>query len=103
MEEPLIPIVFASVKNGSETVMLKALLYSGVGASLIAERHCDQLKTAQNKASFKTVAVYNMILGRDVLKSLGIILNHATETITWDVASIPMKATSEQTAGSFHM
>eukprot|EP00957_Ditylum_brightwellii_P177395 13512053-Ditylum_brightwellii.AAC.1 len=43
-----------------------------------------------------------MILGRDVLKSLGIILNHATELITWDDTSIPMKATSAQAAGSFH-
>ena len=44
-----------------------------------------------------------MILGRDVLKSLGIVLNHATETITWDDASIPMKTTSAQPAESFHI
>eukprot|EP00957_Ditylum_brightwellii_P018582 1396455-Ditylum_brightwellii.AAC.1 len=48
------------------------------------------------------LGVYNMILGRDVLKRLGIILNHATEMITWDDASIPMKATSAQVADSFH-
>eukprot|EP00957_Ditylum_brightwellii_P055671 4217617-Ditylum_brightwellii.AAC.1 len=44
-----------------------------------------------------------MILGRDVLKSLGIVLNHATETITWDGASIPMKTTSAQAVESFHI
>ena len=49
MGEPLVPIVFASVKNGSETVMLQALLDSGAGASLIAEKHCNQKK--QHKKS----------------------------------------------------
>ena len=88
--------------------MLKALLDSGAGASLIVEKHCKQLKTAKEKASFKTVAgkfhtagvvktafqltelnptakieyklhvantlgVYDMIIGIDILKSLGII------------------------------
>eukprot|EP00957_Ditylum_brightwellii_P025847 1955349-Ditylum_brightwellii.AAC.1 len=129
MEEPLVPIVFTLIKNGSETVMLKALLDSGVEALLIAEKHCNKLKTAFKKASFKTVAgkfhtdgvvktafqltelnpmakidyelhvantlgVYDMILGRDALKNLGIILNHAMETITWDDASIPRKTMS---------
>jgi hypothetical protein len=50
-----------------------------------------------------TLGVYNMILGRDILKSLGIILNHVTETITWDDASIPMKTTLAQRADSFHI
>eukprot|EP00957_Ditylum_brightwellii_P059069 4480802-Ditylum_brightwellii.AAC.1 len=47
--------------------------------------------------------MYNMILGRDVLKSQGIVLNNATETIIWDDASIPMKTTSAQPAESFHI
>eukprot|EP00957_Ditylum_brightwellii_P119369 9106848-Ditylum_brightwellii.AAC.1 len=55
-EEPLVPIVFVTMKNGSETIMLRALLDSGAGALLIAEKHCEQLKTANKKASFKTVA-----------------------------------------------
>ena len=129
-EEPLIPIVFVTIKiPGSETVMLRALLDSGAGASSIAEKYCNRKKTSQSKSSFITVVgkfntagkvkvtfklpelnptakidyklhvantlgVYGMILGRDVLKSLGIILNHATETIIWDDASIPMKTTS---------
>eukprot|EP00957_Ditylum_brightwellii_P042481 3216771-Ditylum_brightwellii.AAC.1 len=50
-----------------------------------------------------TLGVYDMILGRDVIKSLGIVLNHATETITWDDTSIPMKTTSAQPAKSFHI
>ena len=49
------------------------------------------------------LGMYDMILGRDVLKSLGIILNHATGTIIWDDASIPMKTVSAQPAESFHI
>eukprot|EP00957_Ditylum_brightwellii_P075029 5702017-Ditylum_brightwellii.AAC.1 len=44
-----------------------------------------------------------MILGRDLLKSVRIILDHATETITWNDASIPMKTTSAQPTESFHI
>eukprot|EP00957_Ditylum_brightwellii_P058744 4454048-Ditylum_brightwellii.AAC.1 len=133
MEEPLIPIMFVTIKNGFKTIMLKAQLDSDAGASLIAEKQCNNQKTIAKKASFKTVAgkfytaglvktvlrltklnptakvgyklhvantlgVYNIILDRDVLKSLGIVLNHATETITWDDASIPMKTTSARPA-----
>eukprot|EP00957_Ditylum_brightwellii_P076702 5830006-Ditylum_brightwellii.AAC.1 len=50
-----------------------------------------------------TLGMYDMILGRDVLKSLGIVLNHATKTIIWDDASIPMKTMSAQPAESFHI
>eukprot|EP00957_Ditylum_brightwellii_P207785 15354530-Ditylum_brightwellii.AAC.1 len=50
-----------------------------------------------------TLGVYNMILGRNILKILGIVLNHVTETISWDDASIPMKTTSAQPAESFHI
>ena len=56
MEEPLVPIMFVSMKNGAETIMLKALLDSGAGASLIMSKHCNMLKTAIKKASFNTVA-----------------------------------------------
>eukprot|EP00957_Ditylum_brightwellii_P070637 5367097-Ditylum_brightwellii.AAC.1 len=56
MEEPLVPIVFVTIKNGSDTIMLRALLDSSAGASLIAEKHCNNLKTMLRKASFKTVA-----------------------------------------------
>eukprot|EP00957_Ditylum_brightwellii_P176638 13453580-Ditylum_brightwellii.AAC.1 len=44
-----------------------------------------------------------MILGQDILKSLGIILDHAIEAITWDDASIPMNTTPAQPAKSFHI
>eukprot|EP00957_Ditylum_brightwellii_P031311 2373681-Ditylum_brightwellii.AAC.1 len=50
-----------------------------------------------------TLGIYDMILSRDILKSLGIILNHATEIFTWDDASIPMTAMPAQTADSFHI
>eukprot|EP00957_Ditylum_brightwellii_P056118 4254147-Ditylum_brightwellii.AAC.1 len=56
MEEPLVHIVFVCMNNGSETVMLKALLDSDAGASLIMEKHCNELKSAFKKASFNTVA-----------------------------------------------
>eukprot|EP00957_Ditylum_brightwellii_P180549 13753172-Ditylum_brightwellii.AAC.1 len=44
-----------------------------------------------------------MIIGRDLLKSLGLVLDHATETITWNAASIPMKTTSAQPTESFQI
>eukprot|EP00957_Ditylum_brightwellii_P107286 8186561-Ditylum_brightwellii.AAC.1 len=67
-------------------------------------KRCNELKTAFKKASFNTIAgVYGMILGRDFLKSLGIILNHATEIFMWDDASIPMKTTSAQASNSFYI
>eukprot|EP00957_Ditylum_brightwellii_P020868 1573970-Ditylum_brightwellii.AAC.1 len=50
-----------------------------------------------------TLGMYNMILARDVLKSLGIVLNHAIEMIIWDDSSIPMKTTSAQPAESFYI
>eukprot|EP00957_Ditylum_brightwellii_P152096 11580442-Ditylum_brightwellii.AAC.1 len=50
-----------------------------------------------------TLGMYDMIIGRDLLKSLGLILDHATETITWNDTSIPMKTTSAQPAKSFQI
>eukprot|EP00957_Ditylum_brightwellii_P186211 14176224-Ditylum_brightwellii.AAC.1 len=44
-----------------------------------------------------------MILGRDVIKSPGIVLNHATETISWDDATIPMKTASARPTKLFHI
>eukprot|EP00957_Ditylum_brightwellii_P149282 11369635-Ditylum_brightwellii.AAC.1 len=56
-EEPLVPIMFVTIKKqGSEAIMLRALLDSSAGASLIAEQYCNKRKTSQNKASFMTVA-----------------------------------------------
>eukprot|EP00957_Ditylum_brightwellii_P043271 3278901-Ditylum_brightwellii.AAC.1 len=118
--------------------MLKALLDSGAGASLIMSKHCNTLKTAIKKASFNTVAanfhtkgvvkaafqltelnptakidhklhvvdslgLHDMILGRDFLSSLGLILDHSTETSVWGDSSIPMKATSAQVSEIFHV
>eukprot|EP00957_Ditylum_brightwellii_P143004 10896226-Ditylum_brightwellii.AAC.1 len=50
-----------------------------------------------------TLGMYDMILGRNLLKSLGIMLDHTTETITWNDTSIPMKTTSAQPTESFHI
>ena len=47
-EESLVPIVFVTIKNGSKTIMLRALLDSGAGASLIAEKHCRKQKIRTN-------------------------------------------------------
>eukprot|EP00957_Ditylum_brightwellii_P147804 11255983-Ditylum_brightwellii.AAC.1 len=49
-----------------------------------------------------SLGVYNMILSKDVLSSLGLILDYFTKTITWDDASIPTKATSAEVSDSFH-
>eukprot|EP00957_Ditylum_brightwellii_P191045 14546578-Ditylum_brightwellii.AAC.1 len=53
MKKPLVPIVFVSMIKGAETVMLNALLDSGVGASLMTAKYCNTLKTATKKGSFK--------------------------------------------------
>eukprot|EP00957_Ditylum_brightwellii_P033317 2524671-Ditylum_brightwellii.AAC.1 len=50
-----------------------------------------------------TLGMCDMIIGRDLLKSLGIILDHTTKTIAWNDASIPMKTTSECSTESFHI
>ena len=44
-----------------------------------------------------------MTIGRDLLKSLGIIINHSTETITWNDSNIPMKKPMEIPTESFHI
>eukprot|EP00957_Ditylum_brightwellii_P150585 11466261-Ditylum_brightwellii.AAC.1 len=44
-----------------------------------------------------------MIIGQDLLKNLGIILDHATETIAWNDVSIPMKTTSARPKESFYI
>ena len=46
--------------------------------------HVDDTATASNSQ-------YNMILGRDLLETLGIIINFNDHTITWDEATILMK------------
>jgi hypothetical protein len=49
-EEPLIPIVFITIKpHKPDPIMLRALLDSGAGASLIAEKYCNKQKTTQKK------------------------------------------------------
>eukprot|EP00957_Ditylum_brightwellii_P193478 14733209-Ditylum_brightwellii.AAC.1 len=103
MEEPLVPIVFVSMKNGSDAVTLKALLDSGVGnfhtARIVnAAFQLTELNPTA-KIDYKlhvvnSLGVYNMILSRDFVKSQGVILNHTMETIMWDDASIPMKTMS---------
>ena len=45
MDEPLVPIIFVTIKNGSKTIMLRELLDSPAGSLLIAEKHCNNLKT----------------------------------------------------------
>ena len=44
---------------------------------------------------------YDMILGRDVLKELGIDIKFSTETIEWDGVSIPMKSMDAEAETDF--
>ena len=44
-----------------------------------------------------------MILGRDLLKMLGFIINFSTETISWNDAGIPMKESMATLTESFHI
>ena len=44
-----------------------------------------------------------MIIGRDLLKSLGLILDFLTRTIAWNDAIIPMKESAAAPIESFHI
>ena len=46
---------------------------------------------------------YDMILGRDLLKELGIIIDFANETVTWDEVSAPMKPEDAKEEQHFHI
>ena len=46
--------------------------------------HVDDNATASNSQ-------YDMILGRDLLETLGLIINFHDHTMTWEEATIPMK------------
>jgi hypothetical protein len=48
-----------------------------------------------------TLGEYDIIIGRDILRQLGIILNFQQETIEWDDAVIPMKAEGAKLEESF--
>ena len=49
------------------------------------------------------LGLYNMIIGRDLLKSLGLILDFSTRTIIWNDAIIPMKESAAAPIKSFHI
>ncbi len=46
---------------------------------------------------------YDMIVGRDLLRELGIVLDFQNETIGWEGASIPMKPHDSTVEDSFHV
>ena len=54
--EPLVPIVFATLRHGTEEVTVKALLDTGAGASLMTKNYCDLLRVTQEKTRWATVA-----------------------------------------------
>ena len=44
-----------------------------------------------------------MILGRDILKSLGFIIEFLTQIFTWNDACIPMKESASNPIDPFHI
>jgi hypothetical protein len=132
-------MVFIKFHNGKkDPVMLKALLDTGAGNSLVASRHTKNIRTMGDNAHWKTVAgnfstegtvetkfqlpelnpiatinyklhvsnslgVYDMILGRDLLKDLGLIIDYSTKSIIWNDAIIPMKGSTATVTESFHI
>ena len=50
-----------------------------------------------------TLGVYNMILGRDLLTSLGLIIDFSSKVIIWNDTSIPMKESTSTPIESFHI
>ena len=51
----------------------------------------------------KQLGRYDMILGRDLLKELGIKLDFGDETVTWDEMTIPMKPENATVMTSYHL
>ena len=45
----------------------------------------------QGDGRSKASSTFDMIMGRDLLRKLGIILNFNNHTVTWDTDTIPMK------------
>ena len=44
-----------------------------------------------------------MIMGRDMLRELGIQINFSTELVTWDEVSIPMKPFNARIETNYHI
>ena len=44
-----------------------------------------------------------MIIGRDLLKSLGLIIDFSSKTVEWNDVSIPMKDSASAPVESFHI
>ena len=49
------------------------------------------------------LGVYNMILGRDLLTSLGLVIDLASKIVIWNDTSIPMKESASTPIESFHI
>jgi RNase H-like domain found in reverse transcriptase/Reverse transcriptase (RNA-dependent DNA polymerase)/Integrase zinc binding domain len=50
-----------------------------------------------------TLGIYDLIIGRDLLKSLGVIINFRLQTIEWDEMEIPMKPENALPQHSFYI
>jgi hypothetical protein len=57
--------------------------------------------TSELHATKKTLAGYDIIIGRDLLKELGIVLDFKNETILWGDGEIPMKPRDATVETSF--
>ena len=51
----------------------------------------------------KSLGAYDMIIGRDLLNKIGLTLDFATETVSWEEASIPMKCPTATAIESLHI
>ena len=51
----------------------------------------------------QSLGLYEMIIGRDFLKSLRLIMDFSSRTIEWNEVSIPMKNYASAPAESFHI
>ena len=51
----------------------------------------------------KSLGLYDMIIGRDLLNDMGLTLDFSTETVSWEEASVPMKNPMAKTIESLHI
>ena len=51
----------------------------------------------------ENTSTYDMIMGRDLLRELGIEISFSTESVTWDDVSIPMKPFNARIETDYHI
>mgnify|MGYP005753024869 CR=1 FL=1 len=69
----------------------------------IPELHEDRMIQWTSHIASQSIANYDMIIGRDLLRSLAIDIKFSNETVEWDGAYIPMKGMNASIETDYHI